>query len=298
MKNIIHLILILVVSVFFSSCEKDTNGRMPDDIQDSNTGVLIVTESDPFINVGTPGDYEISIDVDLLFEGDFEKIDVMVVMNGDYTNQYVLQTVTSVPQSITLSSQDFVDAVDGLNSTAEIAEGDAFNLFTNITLSDGTYIPGYLEDGTPTNSPSVRNITGILKGGASNITIPVPCAYAQANVVGSYHCVSADWGSEGDIDITADDSDPFVVYVAGLETIEGLVEDNGPLKMIINNDYSISAPRHIIASSLAPWGLSYTNLAYEGSGFLNTCDNSYQMTFEITVDQGSFGLYNFTFTKN
>ena len=128
----------------------------------------------------------------------------------------------------------------------------------------------------------------------------VVCAYDPSFVTGSFHSkADANWGSEGDITITVDPTDQYVLYVSGLETMEGLVEDKGPLKMVINpKNYDVTVKRQPLASSLAPWGLSYTNLAYEGSGKLNTCDATYDMVFTISVDQGTFGTYTFTFTKN
>ena len=131
------------------------------------------------------------------------------------------------------------------------------------------------------------------------INSAVVCPYNTDLITGSYHANSPDWGSDGDVTITLDPTNNYVVYVSGLEEIEGLVEDKGPLKMVINSkNYAVTVARQPIASSLAPWGLSYTNLAYEGSGVLSTCDGTYTMSFTISVDQGTFGTYSFTLTKN
>ena len=131
------------------------------------------------------------------------------------------------------------------------------------------------------------------------IDAAVVCAYDPANVTGAYAVTeSGDWGSAGDITITVDPNDEHVVLVSGLETIEGLVEDKGPLKMVINPlNFEVTVDRQVLASDLSPWGLSYTNIAYSGFGKVNTCDGTYNMTFTIGVDQGDWGTYNFVLTK-
>jgi hypothetical protein len=181
-------------------------------------------------------------------------------------------TISSFPATVRVK---LTDAVQKLGMTmADVQKGDVFTV----------------EVVTETNGEWYRSNAAINPS--------VVCAYNQSFITGSYHAVSTDWGSEGDITITPDPNDEYVVYVSGLEEMEGLVEDKGPLKMVINNDFSVTVDRQVLASDLSPWGLSYTNLAYGGSGKLNTCDGSYQMNFEISVDQGSWGLNAFTFTKN
>ncbi|MBW6537732.1 MAG: hypothetical protein K0B11_22170 [Mariniphaga sp.] len=129
----------------------------------------------------------------------------------------------------------------------------------------------------------------------------VVCGYDPDMVTGNYHVISNSWGMEGTVTITVDPDDEFVIYVTGLAAAEGLDEDAGPLKMVVNPlNYSVTAERTALASSLAPWGLPYTGYWFSGSGELNTCDGTYTMGMTIGVDQGTFGgaPHDFTFTKN
>ncbi|MDY0078560.1 MAG: hypothetical protein RBR87_14930, partial [Bacteroidales bacterium] len=94
--------------------------------------------------------------------------------------------------------------------------------------------------------------------------------------------------------ITIDPTDEYIVYVAGLAALDGLDEDKGPLKMVVNPlNFEVKAIRTVLATA----AFGYDNIAYEGFGILNTCDGTYNMNFTITVDQGSFGQYSFSLIK-
>ncbi len=125
----------------------------------------------------------------------------------------------------------------------------------------------------------------------------VVCGYDPDMVSGSYRAVSNSWAIDGNVTITVDPNDEYVIYVAGLAALDGLNEDKGPLKMVVNPDnFSVTAVKTALASS----AFGYTNIWYEGSGLLNTCDGTYTMGMTIGVDQGTFGgaPHDFTFTKN
>ncbi len=141
----------------------------------------------------------------------------------------------------------------------------------------------------------VTTYNGLTTRSSAAINVPVACAYDVNLATGSYHSVSADWASEGDITITADPADQYTLYVTGLEEMEGLVEDVGPLVMHINPiDYSVIADKSVLASDA--WG--FHNIAYSGNGTYSSCDGSFIMYFEITTDEANFGTNAFTFTRN
>jgi len=194
---------------------------------------------------------------------------VKVSLNGKL-QRVDFSTITTFPQTVRISLKE---AATKLNiGIDKIVLGDILNV----------------EIWTTTNG-KVYQTSAVFNAG-------VVCPYFQNQIIGSYHSVSAAWASEGDITITADPTDEFVVYVAGLEAIEGLNEDKGPLKMVINPlDYSVKAVKTVIASDA--WG--YNNIAYEGTGKLNTCTGTYEMSFNITVDEGTLASsQGFILTKN
>lgn len=294
MKQIKYLLFILSITLFSTACEKDPNGKMPDDIKDSNAGVIIVTEADPFVKVGDPGNYAISFDVDLLFEGEFEKLEVVVVMNGDYTEQNILATITSVPQSFSFTTADFVSVISGLSSVNDIAEGDAFDVFVNITLTDGTFIPAYSAVGVPNNSPSVRNIMGILKEAAGSISIAVPCAFNVADYLGAKNADEY-WAPDlYQYPITVIEDPDYVGDDVGLILTE-IWDGTWNLKIVISlYDYSISAPDQVMAAEV--WGYQDPTWA-KISGYVNTCAQTLIVDINsMCVSIGCFGGMPITYT--
>jgi hypothetical protein len=196
-----------------------------------------------------------------------------VTVAGSYGNNrenVELAEVTSFPATIRLASSEVADKL-GID-LEDIANGDVF-IFELLTEANGV----------TTRSNAV-------------LFVAVACAYDPDFAIGSYHSVSADWNSEGDITLTADPDDPYKIYVSGIEEIEDLVEDLGPLEMNINPaTYEVTVPEKAISSDA--WG--YGSISYSGDGVYNSCDGSYVMYFEISLSSiGSQGTFRFDFTRN
>ncbi len=197
---------------------------------------------------------------------------ILVSYKGDKKRAEVA-SVTSFPATLTIPLTE-VAAKLGLQ-LSDIEAADVFNFEVKTTQGGQSYFS------------------------SAAFNVAVVCGYEVSNVTGSYRAVSGGWGVDGGITIEADPNDEYTLYVTGLATIDGLEEDQGPLKLIVDPlDFSVTAVHSVLASSTAPWGNPYTGLGYAGSGMLNTCDGSMDMLFTITVDQGSFGSFDFQFTKN
>jgi hypothetical protein len=183
-----------------------------------------------------------------------------------------------------------VDILPGLDSIKQLQLGDFFKFYVNITMPDGSVI-----NGNDTLYAAVNTSIKNLPGSSLNVTYSVACLLDPALTVGSYHAVSSDFGVDGNITITADATDPNKLYVTGLETIDGDVEDKGPLVMHLDPlTYDVIADKTVLASAAGP----YHNIAYGGKGTYNTCTGEFDMTFTITVTEGSFGDNSYTFTRN
>lgn len=265
MKKINILAFFFTLALLLGSCE-DTNENLVG--LRGNAVVPLISDVNPAVfdsNDLTNTFVEFKLDVEdaaLL-----ENAIVKVSLNGQ-KERADLATITSFPATVKIKMTDVVAKL-GKNINT-IVLGDIINVEVWSTSDGAVYQTSAVFDAA------------------------VVCAYDPLRVTGSYHAVSTSWGSEGDITITVDPTDPFIVYVAGLEAIEGLDEDKGPLKMVVNPlNYAVTAVKTVLASDA--WG--YHNIAYEGTGTLNTCDGTYQMLYAVSVDEGGFGKHPFTLTK-
>jgi hypothetical protein len=302
MKSIHYYILMLFVGAFMlNGCEVDENGPMPDTFEEGGVAYMVMEAgSSGLINLNDPAAFNLKGTIDVLFQPEFDKLTLMVAHKGDYANAKVLvDNITSTPHQFTVSLNNLISAIPQLNSVADIQIGDYFTFYVNVTKGGKEY-PVYkivgdrairtIAPGLITALRNVENAAAI-----TDLRIDVPCAFDPLLVVGNYRAVSSAWDVDGPVTITADPNDPFIVYVAGLAALDGLNENLGPLKMVIDpNSYNVAAVKTALASNA--WG--YSNFSYQGSGKLNTCNGTYSMSFSITVDQGTFANNQaFTFTK-
>lgn len=259
--------LIAAMVLTFASCETDVD----DPAGSRSEGVVpAIIDLNPAVYDSNDLDntfIQFTLDVD----APATEASVVVSLNGDQ-RRVVVGTYTTFPATVQVLLSA---AAEKLGMTlAQVELGDAFN-FEVVTVVGGK---------------------SYFSSAAFNA--PVVCAYNPDLVSGSYRAVSDGWGVDGNVTITVDPEDDFIVYVAGLETIDGVNEDLGPLKMIVNPlNFEVEAVKTVLAS-VVTWNPAYTNMAYAGSGLLNTCTGTYTMLFAITVDQGSFGSYDFVLTKN
>lgn len=208
------------------------------------------------------------VQFDLNAPNEVKEVKLVASYNGDM-RRVNIATISSFPErGVKVYMRDVASAL-GIK-LADINPGDKFSLEALTVQGDKTY-----------RSSAVIDAAAV-------------CLYSPEMVTGSYQAVSSDWGVDGPVTITVDPEDEYTVYVKGLAELDGLTEDKGPLKMTVDPlTFKVTAVKTVLASV----AFSYTNIAYEGSGALNTCDGTYSMNFTITVDQGSFGLQAFTLIK-
>ena len=266
MKNLKTLGFIVMLLLMAAGCEE-----LPDPA--GVRGVAVV----PAITDLNPGVFD-SKDLENSYiefvitvpEGTLPEKITVVASYLDNFERVTMTEATSFPAPVRLKSKDVIGKL-GIQAS-NIENGDIFT-FELLTQANGM----------TTRSVAV-------------LSIPVACGYDVNLATGSYHCVSPDWGSDGTITLSADQENPYKIYVSGLEEIEGLTEDLGPLAIYIDPaTYSVNAPLKAIASEA--WG--YGAISYTGTGVYSSCDGNYTMYFEISLTAlGSVGQYSFTFTRN
>jgi hypothetical protein len=292
MKNKLIILLLGVLGVFlFTTCKKDP--KLP--IPKLEFGVVpLITKDktkDQNVSVLNLAGFNGGVIVDLYYKDKPKSMDLMVSMNNGVVNTGLVQAgITTFPTTVDITIPQLVDILPGLDSIKQLKLGDYFKFYVNINMPDGTVI-----NGNDTLYAAVNTSIKNLPGSSLNVTYSVACLLDPALTVGSYHAVSSDFGVDGNITITADATDPNKLYVTGLETIDGDVEDKGPLVMHLDPlTYEVIADKTVLASFAGP----YHNIAYGGKGTYNTCTGEFDMTFTITVTEGSFGDNSYTFTRN
>lgn len=261
MKRLNKIPFAIILIMLFFSCEeaKDPAGQR-------NVGIVpLVTDVSGMFISGELSSF-MHFKVDLESGATVENAQI-VVSAGDNFQRVKLADITTFPSEFTITLGDITEKI------GEVNEGEVVYIEV-VTTKDGM---------TTRSNAALAEI--------------VFCMYDVNMATGSYHSVSppSDWNSEGDIALRADPADQFTIYVTGLETIEGLDEDQGPLVMHIDPaTFAVTADKTVLASDA--WG--DTNIAYEGTGAYNSCSGLYEMNFTISVDQGEYGTFAFTFTRN
>ena len=225
-----------------------------------------------------------------------ENLDPSIFLAADKDNTYIAFDVTAGEVDQTMDAIIEV-SYDGGQERAQLSEFTIPATGVEVALTDVATALGISTDAM--EGGKYVNIEVLTKAGdkyfrsAAAVNPLIACDYVSADYVGTANAKSAGWGVNGPVDITVDPGDEYTLLVAGLETIDGLNEDGGPLPLIIDPaSYAITVPKTVLASDA--WG--YHNIAYAGTGTLNTCSQAIQLNIAITVDEGSFGSYTFDIT--
>jgi len=227
-----------------------------------------------------------------------ENLNPSIFLAADKANTYVAFDVTT---GLGTQSMEGVIEVsyDGGQQRVQLQEFTIPSTGVEVSLADVATALGISTDDM--EGGRYVNIEVLTKAGdkyyrsAAAVNPLIACDYISANYVGTPNAQSSGWGVNGPVTVTVDPADPtgYTLLVAGLETIDGLVEDQGPLPLIIDPaSYSITVPKTVLASDA--WG--YHNIAYAGTGTLNTCSQAITLNIAISVDEGGFGTYTFYIT--
>jgi hypothetical protein len=293
MKKIIYIIFALVI-VVFTTCDKEPDVRMPE-MHDATAAYLKLTDnSSVYVDLYDLAGYNFEATVDVLFDDPFQKLAVVVVYNGDFENQHVLtDNITSVPQTVSYSIDDIVAVIPELDAATDIAEGDAFVFFVNITMPDGTLLPGYTENGDIAFSSTLANALTGLKGATFDIDVPVPCPASIDQWPGTYDCYDLDYASEN---TTAEIFlDPGVENGLKIYGMYSNYAEPDTFRIVLHPaDFTVSFESQTISQDL--WGYGPAT-ADAGGGTYNTCDFSISINLDVCVSLGCFSTFHVYLVK-
>ena len=137
MKKIITLSLYLFsIAGLLSSCSKDENGDLPDNLTQFPTPLVVkVAGTDQSISAANPNAFSGKFTVGLYFPTGAppKKYDVVVIKNNDKANVKVIKTdVTTFPTDITITGSQLATLFG-----APIVAGDRFDISVDVTIYTG-----------------------------------------------------------------------------------------------------------------------------------------------------------------
>lgn len=280
--------------VLFTGCKKEYG---PDKIP--NFPVMDVAPVPKFtvdpssdLVIIEPEEFKTKFTLDLYFPDDEvsrpQSADISIVMNNDYKSIKKVKTgITSFPTTMELTGPELAELFN--IDISEIIPGTKFELRADFTMDDGRMIPGfvYLDKGNATKGSSPSTASSDVNNwpdSKTNIIYNAVCPIEIDNFVGD---VSIDdpYFYEGEYEATMTLEGDYLLRFTGLN-------ENPESTFLIKIDpkgFTATVEKQVVEPTI--WG--YTNLAVQGSGSVDACNNVISLTLTWTVDQGSFGSGDF-----
>ena len=228
-----------------------------------------------------------------------ENLDPTFFIADDKENTFVTFDVTSGDVDEVMETLIEV-SYDGGRQRAALVELTTPATGVEVALTDVATALGKslddMEGGAYVNLEVLRKAGNEYFRSTAAVNALIACPYVQDGFAGTPNAESSGWNVSGEVTITLDPTDNTILYLAGLADIDGCGEDAGPLPLIIDPiTLTISVPRTILATSEG-WFADYygeTNIAYGGTGTVNTCTHDMHLELEISTDQYNYGVYGF-----
>ncbi|SHL84396.1 hypothetical protein SAMN05444266_105191 [Chitinophaga jiangningensis] len=142
MKNSVTLILMLLTVCIFSSCRKNDNPKLPDNIRE---GVLpLFTQTAGSANLNNISTFTATFDLDYYFRNALKatKVDIYAAYDGDYEHTHLIQANVTLPaKNITVTGAQLIEWF-GINP-AQLVKGEFIEIGADMTLPDGTLVKAF-----------------------------------------------------------------------------------------------------------------------------------------------------------
>ena len=178
----------LIGALVIAGCRKDDNPKVPDFERVPVPQITLAEGSGDKIPVSDPASYTSTIIVDNYFKfGEKPKqLDVLVIKNGDASNQKLLQgAITTFPTNISITGQQLADLFGG-----PIVEGDEFTIGADVTAADGKKYNAFTDE--TSYAPGIFN----MPGSSPELTLTGAniCFFNAADYTdGNYEVVLDEW---------------------------------------------------------------------------------------------------------
>jgi hypothetical protein len=170
--------------MLFIACQKNNVAPVPD-TRFPLPSIIKDTTADVFISGKDPEDFLGKFVVDMYYGTEViaQKVDVVVIRNGDKSNVKVIKSgVTSFPASIEVTGTQLTTLFDSIKL------GDVFEIGADVTAKDGRQYTGFPITGDPYNAD-----TATLPGSSFSIAYSTNCAFDKNDFNGFYKVLTNTW---------------------------------------------------------------------------------------------------------
>lgn len=269
-KNKISILLFSLLTLIITSCK---HGEYMPDIQRANMAVFALDENSTILI--SDETYNVNFNVSLYYPNDkVTEARIVGIKNGDPSTIKTLQEgITEFPVKMKLSYQDLK------SKFGEIVEGDQIEIGMDVKMG-ATWFSAFGPDGKSTVASDAIS----LPGSNPTLTLKRVCPLVLDDFVGTV-TLNDGFGGVPTADIVKISDTELEIQGYGGETAP-----YGIIRLTINpKDYTVSVSKQVISAEYGP----YHNLAYEGSGTIDTCNGLISISLAVTVDEGSFGSFPF-----
>lgn len=300
MKRIVYLFLMATFGLVIFSCEEQ--GKLGLDESKKGFNLRMAPDKNTFdISLGDP-----EINFTLYSDAtSIEKVTILVEFiefGGDGPSpRRVLKEIpgdafgTSPSSSMTIKLSEFVAAV-GL-TLDELAGGDIFTIYNQVSLADGRVYPDTLQLGD-NEYVNLENAFFTAAGTTSytgTLSFAVLCPFVAADAAGTY-IVTRD-----DAEVFYEANEPVAVAGPGPNqvTFKNLFAHPQAYDVIVDVDpaTAIATVSKQVAWNTDNFGWGFGEASVEGTGLFFSCTGFITVDLEHTVSAGSFGTYKLELTR-
>lgn len=285
MRN--SIIYSLLLSIFFLSCRKEDNTKLPDLTRVPTPLVTKVTTTDQVISVQDPTVFKGSFTVDLFFKDDVppQKFDIVVMKNGDKGNvKTIHENITTFPSSFEITGPQLATLFG-----AAIQLGDKFDVGVDVTTQSGQKFQAF-----PLIGAGYGAGVGNQEGASTFIRYEAVCKFDAAAYAGNFEVITDEWEDYG-----AGEVIPVTVINETQLSFKYKAANAQPIIVTVNpNTNSVSVAKQVYGTYA---GTPYGNFSVESipnvENFVAPCEGVLSVILRHTVSAGSFGEYKIVLKK-
>ncbi|RBL93189.1 hypothetical protein [Chitinophaga flava] len=290
MKKILSFIILAGMAVSFNACRKNDNPKLPD----IEKGVLPQLVQDPKrdLLIKEVADFSTAFNTDLYFKNGAQpkKMDLMVTMNGDYSNPKLLKAdITTFPTKQEVTGTQLT-GLFGIQPTT-VKPGDYFEIRPSITLQSGAFLPAFRQamiNGELTNLEPYGVDAANFPDASMTLTYEKVCPYLRADFLSASNVLYVDDNKftgasyPVNVDISSDGNTWTFTNWAGVPGAKVVMT-------LDQQTYKVTIAKQIYAVTADELDPSEHNWTIVGSGKINPCSLSISLTVTNTSKESNYG---------